>query len=182
LKKQKSRPQKMIDDVRKTRVIKAKLNDIRSWKEGIALEKTCGVELSEFLIQLSEARLVLAREQKDDGDKLLKSKPPKFRSAISRYYYAMYNSLRASVFLDHQGDDFQEHSKLPSNLPSTLDLVETNDWGAILGNARDLRNKADYEPFVSNTDWRLEAKKLKINCENAIKLSTSFVAKKRKIL
>jgi uncharacterized protein (UPF0332 family) len=64
---------------------------------------------------------------------------------IGRSYYAMYHAARSVVFLNHGGDDFQEHDRLPGHLPP--DFVERDNWENRLKNARYERNKADYEPY-----------------------------------
>ena len=64
-----------------------------------------------------------------------------YRSAISRAYYAMYQSVRAVVFLVTRGDDFEGHSKLPTKIPS--DFPNAATWANELKNARVARNCAD---------------------------------------
>ena len=82
-----------------------------------------------------------------------------YRSCISRNYYAMYHGARAVVFGTHFGDDFEAHSALPRNLPSSLPsrvLRETE-----LTDARLLRNQADYDSYPqSENDWEVDARQL----------------------
>ena len=90
-------------------------------------------------------RLLLAESMIRAGDKLFKARPPEYRSAISRYYYAMYHSARAVTYFRFDGDDHQAHSALPSHLPH--DFPNQASWQNEIKDARERRNEADYEPY-----------------------------------
>ena len=104
--------------------------------------------------QVTSDRFLLAAEHMRAGDTLLAANG--YRTSIGRHYYAMYHSARAISFAHHGGDDFENHTKLSRNLPSTI--VDCVDRETELTAARLLRNEADYETYpVSATAWQLEA-------------------------
>ncbi|MBI1927864.1 hypothetical protein HYR99_26945 [Candidatus Poribacteria bacterium] len=112
---------------------------------------------------------------------MLKSKPPLYRNAISRYYYSMYHAMRACVFVFHGGDDYQEHSKLQSHIPN--DFPTGSNWKNILKNARELRNRADYEPYPkSNTTWKQYALSLKNDADLFLSSTRTYLQNKGCIL
>jgi len=64
--------------------------------------------------------------------------------AISRGYYAMYQSARTVIF--HYGRaDVDEHENVPKCLPSTL--PNRAHWANRLIEWRKLRNQVDYSPY-----------------------------------
>jgi len=74
----------------------------------------------------------------------------------------MYHALRACAFLFHEGDDYQEHSKLPLQIPKDFDVGI--DWQNKLKKARLARNKADYEAYPkSDRAWETIAKTIMIS-------------------
>ena len=104
------------------------------------------------------------------------TRPPQFRSAISRFYYAMYHAARACVFLENQGDDFQEHTVLPSHLPAQLDSAI--DWSLKLNEARLLRNRADYESYPKSIyAWRQHAEEIRVDTSALLRASKLFLQK-----
>lgn len=91
-------------------------------------------------------RLALAEGQLRSADLLASSKKAEeLLSAVSRAYFAMYNTARALVFL-RKGKDVNEHRRLPDHLPA--DLPDRDKWVKRLRKYRDLRNDADYDPFA----------------------------------
>ena len=96
-------------------------------------------------------RLALAEGQLRSADLLASSRKTgnleELLSAVSRAYFAMYNTARALVFL-RKGKDVNEHRRLPDHLPE--DLPDRDEWAKRLRKYRDLRNDADYDPFA---DW-----------------------------
>lgn len=112
---------------------------------------------SALIAQAAVDRISLAGTHFRTADTLLLQED--FRSAISRFYYAMYHAARAITFAHHGGDDHERHSVLPRNLPS--DLERRNELSAELVGARLLRNQADYDPYPSVSGaWRGEAQSL----------------------
>ena len=110
-----------------------------------------------MMIRVVSDRLGLAGEHLRAGDYFLQAS--QFRSAISRHYYAMYHAARAITFGVVGGDDHQQHSVLPRNLPQSLPSVAALEIE--LTDARLLRNMADYDPYpVSIGDWEADARRL----------------------
>ena len=150
----------VLPNDRLNRLVKSKQQQIKDWKEGVSLQFDSGQTISQLINNAAADRWWFAYENRHNANKLLKSKPPLYRSAISRYYYAMYHAMRACVFINHQGDDFEQHSLLPQYVPNGF--PPGHNWQNMLKDARDLRNRADYEPYPkSNTSWRPDALQLK---------------------
>jgi uncharacterized protein (UPF0332 family) len=119
--------------------------DIARLKEGISLQADSGLTIDELIRKAAADRWKLANQHRRDAAKLYSGSPRKFRSAISRYYYSMYHAMRSCVFISYEGDDHQEHSELPLNIPKDFDPGV--DWQNKLKNARLSRNRADYEAY-----------------------------------
>ena len=122
-----------------------------------------------------------AYEHRHNANKLLKSKPPLYRSAISQFYYSMYHAMRACVFVSHQGDDYEQHGALPKYVlnDSSFDF----NWQNILKDARELRNRADYDPYPkSNTAWKQDALDLKKDADLFLSTTRAYLQKKGGIL
>jgi hypothetical protein len=99
--------------------------------------------VAQLVLRAARGRFVLATAHLRAGDECLALDLG--RSAVSRYYYAMYHTARAITFGHHQGDDYQSHANLPDHLPG--DLADTATRRNELLDARLLRNQADYDPF-----------------------------------
>ena len=144
---------RVLPNNRLIRLTEATNAQINYWKEGVSLQKDSGRTIPELISKAAADRWYFASDHRRNANKLLKSKPPLYRSAVSRYYYSMYHAMRACVFVNHQGDDYQQHGQLPQYIPS--DFPSRSSWQNILKDARDLRNRADYEPYPkSNMAWR----------------------------
>ena len=150
----------VLPNNRLNRLAKGTQNQIEDWKEGASLQYDSGQTISQLISNAAADRWRFAYEYRHNANKLLKSRPPLYRSAISRYYYSMYHAMRACVFMSHQGDNYKQHSKLLQNIPD--DFPSGHNWQNMLKNARDVRNCADYEPYPkSNMAWEPDALKLK---------------------
>ena len=171
---------KALPDKRLIRLAEATNVEINYWKEGVSLQKDSGRTIRELISKAAADRWHFAYEHRHDANKLLNSKPPLYRSAVSRYYYSMYHAMRACVFVSHQGDDHEQHSELPKyklSFPSDL------NWQNILKDARELRNRADYEPYPkSNKAWRLHALRLKKNADLLLSTTRTYLQNKGCIL
>jgi len=64
--------------------------------------------------------------------------------AISRSYYAMYQSARTVIF-HYERADIEGHEKVAKQLPSTLH--NRAHWSSRLTEWRDKRNEVDYSPY-----------------------------------
>ena len=127
----------------------------------MSLASAAAVSIEVLAKYVASDRLKLAAQHRRDANVMIRQEPPLYRSAISRYYYAMYHAMRAATFVFHGGDDFEEHSKLPLNLPA--DFPDKSKWQTALKDARLARNAADYDPYPrSNSSWQIKATSLKI--------------------
>ncbi len=145
---------------RLNRLARATNAQINCWKEGVSIQNDSGRAIPDLVSRAAADRWHFAYEHRHSANKLLKSKPPLYRSAISRYYYSMYHAMRACVFVNHQGDNHEQHSQLPQYIPDGF--PSGHNWQNMLKDARDLRNRADYEPYPkSNTAWKPDALQLK---------------------
>lgn len=116
--------------------------------------------------QVVTDRFALSGEHLRAGDHLLNDE--QYRTAIGRYYYAMYHAARGVTFGIHGGDDFEKHSTLPRHLSATLD--PQGSLALALTDARLLRNEADYDAYPNHDPaWRSDAVSLSA-------VATSFVA------
>lgn len=173
-------PQTLPND-RLNRLVRATKEQINYWQEGVSLQTASGRTIPELINKVAADRWHFAYEHRHDANKLLKSKPPLYRSAISRYYYSMYHSMRACVFVSHGGDDYQEHRNLILHIPK--DFPQRSSWSNTLKSARDLRNQADYEPYPkSNIAWKSYALNLKKDADLLLSTTRVYLQKKAGIL
>ena len=172
---------KILPNNRLSRLVEGTSEQINYWKEGVSLQKDSGRTIPELINRAAADRWYLAYEHRHNANKLLKSKPPLYRSAISRYYYSMYHAMRVCVFVSHGGDDHQEHGKLPLHIPS--DFPSGANWQNMLRNARVLRNRADYEPYPkSNIAWKQDALDLKKDADLLLSKARTYLQNKGCIL
>lgn len=115
------------------------------------------IPIQQLVQQATSDRLGLAGEHLVTADALVLT--GQYRSSISRHYYAMYHAARAVVFAEVGGDDHEQHSVLPANLPSSL--PDRASRAAKLTDARALRNEADYDLYpLGQPDWEQDARAL----------------------
>ena len=166
---------------RLNRLAKSTNEQIKYWKEGVSLQNDSGQTISQLMSTAAADRWHFAYEHRHNANKLLRSKPPLYRSAISRYYYSMYHAMRACVFVSHEGDDHQEHRELPLHIPD--DFPPGPNWQNMLRNARVLRNRADYEPYPkSNIAWKQDALDLKKEADLFLSTTRTYLQNKGEIL
>ena len=121
--------------------------------------------LAALIRQATSDRLQLAGYHLHAGDNLLFASH--YRSAISRYYYAMYQAARAIVFAAHQGDDHEQHSVLPRKLPNNWPTASQREIE--LTDARLLRNQADYDCYpIVEAAWEIDARGLAVTAANFV--------------
>lgn len=141
------------------RVSKGDQKFLNALQEGVHIAGLLARPLPDLMQQATADRLALAESLKESGDKLLRLRPPHPRSAISRYYYAMYHAMRAVVYFVYEGDDHEQHSALPGKTPK--DFVDAGIWQNALKDARGRRNEADYDPYpLAVADFSTTAKDL----------------------
>jgi len=114
-----------------------------NYKYAESLIARSGKSVREVQNETIKDRVGLAKKNLQDAEDLLLR--IKYRGAIGRGYYSMYHLFRAVSFAFHEGDDFEQHSKLPQGIPA--DFPTSDVWKNNLKTARLKRNKADYEPY-----------------------------------
>lgn len=135
---------------------------------------------------VAQMRAMAARERMDLGLEFLrignllyrsgsrKKDAFAYRSAIGRFYYAMFQSARAVVFVDFGGDDNNGHQDLPKHLPHTLPnrAQMIND----LKDARIRRNDADYSPYpTAVADWQPIARDLRSTASSFVSTADTYL-------
>jgi uncharacterized protein (UPF0332 family) len=159
------------------RVSEAPRQLVKDWKEGVSLEGEFACSIDDLLRKSAVARWRLGSEQLRDGKALLRLKRPVYRSAVSRFYYAMYHAFRAVTYLNNRGDDYQGHSDLPQSLPQ--DFPALGDWKLKLKNARLERNRADYESYPKSHTARARiAAALQSDATEALRLTRQYLLDK----
>ncbi|MFD9477378.1 hypothetical protein [Streptomyces nojiriensis] len=129
----------------------------------------------QLLQQVVSDRLILAGGHLGAGDSLLFAR--QYRSAISRFYYAMYQAARAITFAETKGDDHERHNILPRKLPRNIDNPTMRE--AELTDARLLRNQADYDIYpIKESDWENDARALSATSANFVQMCESFALTK----
>ena len=118
------------------------------WKTGASLEDRTGYEIDALRVKATNDRIELSLELRLAAKAATKGSNRSFRSATSRAYYSMYHAFRATAFFVHEGDDHEEHTKLPSGIPG--DFPGRANWENDLKGARLDRNRADYDPYPKN--------------------------------
>jgi uncharacterized protein (UPF0332 family) len=158
-------------------IAKSTQKTIGLYKAGVSLEKRTGYVIDILVSKATVDRfefsqtLLLAAKAAAGGPNR------SFRSATSRAYYSMYHALRATAFFFHQGDDHEEHSKLPSGIPG--DFTDRQNWENDLKNARYERNRADYDPYPKNDImFRSTAEQLIEKAEGLLPIVKAYLQKK----
>lgn len=150
------------DELALLRISKSVNSNLKAFKAGVHLEAATGRTIDDLHQQTCADRLQLAFEFGDAADRLMRSRPPMYRVAVGRYYYSMYHSMRAVSHFRHFGDDYEQHSVLPSKTPA--DFNQRAFWENELKDARLRRNEADYDPYPrSDTSFRAIAMSLRVS-------------------
>lgn len=158
-------------------VAKAKKNSIAAWKYGVELEQHADVSIDTIMKRVAARRWRLADGFRKQANQLFALSPSLSRSSISRYYYAMYHALRACVYLENEGDDYEDHSKLPTQIPPGLDPSKI--WQTKMKDARIARNNADYEAYpLSSAFWRAQATNIKADATALLAVTKTFLTAK----
>jgi uncharacterized protein (UPF0332 family) len=160
---------------RMNRVAKAKREAIQNWREGLSLVHDSRITIDPLLQIVTCARWKFARTQRVIANRLVSLSPPLYRAAISRYYYSMYHSMRACVFLNYGGDDHEAHTTLPQHIPSDF---PSPDWESKLKDARLARNQADYDPYPNHhAYWKRRATDLGRDSQLLLNDARSYLRK-----
>ncbi|MGW2518664.1 HEPN domain-containing protein [Streptomyces sp. NPDC001617] len=156
---------------------KANKKTLGLFAEGINLANATARTLVDLQHQSCADRILLAKTFLKSGDRLMRTRPPEYRSAISRYYYSMYHALRAVAYFNEGGDDKESHAALPGAVPH--DFPDSAIWQNELKDARSRRNEADYDPYPINPrDWRDVAKDLQSKAPKLLLLAESYLKQK----
>ena len=118
---------------------------IKDFKAGRSLAERTRYDIDDLVAKVAIDRLALAAALHREARAALQRKPPSYRNAVSRAYYAMYQTFRGIVFFRTSGDDHEKHSELPHHIPG--DFPARPYWENALKDARLERNRADYEPY-----------------------------------
>jgi uncharacterized protein (UPF0332 family) len=148
-----------------------------NWREGVSLAGDSGLTIDALKLGVAAARWKLAAEYRRDAKKLLRLRPPPFRSVISRFYYAMYHSMRAACYVYHDGDDHESHSNLPLHIPG--DFPNAATCKNTLKSARLARNAADYDPYPkSGKTWQRQAEAIRKDAEALLVETRNYLRSK----
>lgn len=118
---------------------------IKDLKAGASLVARTGLEVDALVARIACDRVTLGAALHREARAAATRTPPSYRNAISRGYYAMYQTFRGIVFFVSKGDDYEKHTDLPGHLPRDFPAVAY--WENALKAARLERNRADYEPY-----------------------------------
>lgn len=159
------------------RVSKANKKTLNLFAEGINLHTATARPLIDLQHQACADRIALAKGFLSTADRLMRMRRPEYRSAISRYYYAMYHAIRAVAYFNEGGDDKESHSTLPGAVP--VDFVDSALWQNSLKDARARRNEADYDPYPASLPaWRAVAIDLQGQAPILLALSENYLKQK----
>lgn len=165
------------DEERLLRIGASTAKDLNAFKEGVYLEGASGRTIDDLIAQACADRLRLAQGFLDDADRAMRARPPMRRTAVGRYYYAMYQAARAVVFFRTPGDDHEQHSDLPKWLPA--DFPDTDRWKNGLKDARLRRNEADYDPYPgADINFQEAASHLKTDAHALVAEARSYLITK----
>lgn len=159
------------------RISKAPQKQLTAFRDGVYIETATNRTLGDLRDQVCADRLRLAESFLNVADRLVRTRPPEFRSAISRYYYAMYHGMRAAVYFVHEGDDHQGHESLPRHTPD--DFPQGGVWENRLKDARSRRNEADYDPYpVERQDLKASALEVRAHAQTLLPLVRTYLESK----
>jgi uncharacterized protein (UPF0332 family) len=165
---------KILTDSRLVRITTSKCVLIKGWAEGVSLQVDAGCTITELLTIVAADRWKLAYEHRKQANRLFKTAVPYYRGAISRYYYSMYNAMRACAFIYFEGNDHEKHSDLPGHIPP--DCPSNTTWQTKLKDAREVRNRADYDPYPkAETNFLLNCHSIKTDADQLIIDSRNYL-------
>jgi uncharacterized protein (UPF0332 family) len=154
------------------RVAEARKVDLNRWKEGVRLERTSGHSIEHLRHRAAADRLRLSAELARRARAQASA-----RDAVSRAYYSMYHSWRAVVYFESGGDDNQEHKEVAKYSPAGF--VDVAVWQNTLKTAREIRNRADYEPYPkADGSWRNDAVRLCDQADELLRLARRYLRQK----
>jgi uncharacterized protein (UPF0332 family) len=146
------------------KVAELKKRDLGCLFQGEQLTKKHSLPIHLLMQEAAAARFRLAKLHLNQASSA--SAQREYRCAISRGYYAMYQSMRAVVFLVNQGDDHEDHSALSTKIPT--DFPSQASWANELKNARVARNAADYDPYPTDSGHWEDLSKAIVKAANTL--------------
>ncbi len=173
------RPQLPLTQVEQQllRISKASQKQLSGFRDGVFITASTAKSIDDLRDQTCADRIALAETFLAAGERFVRGRPPEYRSAISRFYYAMYHSMRATAFFTYDGDDHQRHEALPQHTPK--DFPTSAIWENRLKDARGRRNDADYDPYpLSLTEFRQPALELRQHARDLIPLVRTYLTSK----
>jgi uncharacterized protein (UPF0332 family) len=153
-------------------LVKSKKDQLNTFKQGVFLEKFFGKAIDDLHKEVCAERYNLGKNIFQIAKQAMGTSP-NYRLAIGRSYYSMYHCARAVVYFSSGGDDYEEHSALPKNLPG--DFPDRDTWINDLKTARLERNKADYDPYPDDRDFKSEAEFLVKRAEELLAISKVYL-------
>lgn len=158
-------------------VSKATQEKLRDFSQGVQLFSRSGKSIKELQARVAKDRLRLANIHLNQALAASKVASPLHRTTISRAYYAMYHAARAATYLSFGGDDHEQHSVLPTKLPT--DFPECDEWKNRLKEARLERNRADYDPYPGgDAEFKDSATRLVREARSFIKATRTYLLSK----
>lgn len=86
----------------------------------------------------------------------------------------MYHLIRAVVYYHAGGDDHEDHTKLPGEIPK--DFPDVGVWTNTLKQARFERNRADYDPYPKqDAKFSLIAEDLVAQAKRLTRISRNYL-------
>jgi uncharacterized protein (UPF0332 family) len=166
-----------LPDARLLRISKATKDQLAAWLQGSNIEAAAGIPVNDLTLTVTTHRYRLALLHLSQGNKLLSGKRPAYRGSISRYYYALYNGFRACAYVFHHGDDHEKHITLPQHIPP--DFPNSSQWQNALKDAREMRNRADYDPYPRHQgSFKSDALQLKRDATVSMPLVKAYLRNK----
>lgn len=156
------------------RFSKSTISNINFVKEWEATLRTTHATVDNVISIITVERMSLARQFLETARHQKRRRPPALRESISKSYYALYHSLRAVVFVEEGGDDYNAHSELPKRIPTGFPSRDI--WKSKITEARIARNQADYDCLgISESDLRSMAEDTLRDAELFIPLAETYL-------
>lgn len=147
---------------------------LRNFSDGALLARRARKTIKQLQIRVAKDRLTLAKLHLKDAVAASKCLPSMNRAVVSRAYYALYHAARAASYLSLGGDDYEQHSVLPTKFPG--DFPNADHWKNRLKEARLERNRADYDPYPGgDADFAATAVRIVGEAKQFIKLSQQYL-------
>lgn len=148
-----------------------------NYNSGVIFARRANKTIKKIKIQVAKDRLNLAKIHLKDAVAVSKCVPSMNRAIVSRAYYALYHSARAASYVSLGGDDYEQHTKLPTKFPD--DFPNAAHWKNTLKDARLERNRADYDPYPKgDADFALSAVNFIKEARIFIRLTQQYIKSK----